>query len=1826
MSLVCSSPGESSLLETLHSVLDDVQDIFDYTTLYAPETRARELFRSLGLRFLNMPVRRPLDKCHARPPPGCVRLRLFSAERRRAGFALDQADFRLERNGDLDVDAVRAYWGIQRLRPCSSGTGMVFAPAREDRWSALALHNLTDGKQPLLNVIYLPAPEDAARIQFPPNKLARVARHAATNPALYVHGALALYALPYLWAALLSLLALMRWAGISYMYSGWDPSLHGESSSSTSQSRPKRRRIDTIPPPPPSSSQAPETIESSSHLGQSGYARYDVPPEIPASSEVQPPSHHNVPQTYARFQHPGHPSAVLASPFEFQPSHGSLAQSSAMPFSSQPSGYHGYIPGSARPGLNEYSHYPQTPPEIGYQQPFQPPFQPGFSTPQTRPTSSLSDYRLPAAPSSGDSTHIWHSWRQWPGISLHKVPVDVRLNPAARVWYTICPCCLTHIRTSIHASQTPQSIPALLHALDKHVTTGESCSGMFASMRARFEASGQPLLAGRSPHVDSCCGVEVDTNAAGLAARFPWPDTMSPLPFRLTLPVDPNGKPIAFANECHTYWLDGLSPCPSCYGLRGRISDTVARSLDATHTRMQLSSMGVQHLRHSVEDSRVHSEEQRRLIEKLKARAEAAEHLNAQHERLLDTIIEVNPHRSATILTTNLRHTKNLDYVIQKLRDHEQGKYTPYSYTTAEFDLGLICANQGASYALKRGAGLPALSTIRNRFRSRQLLPNHGHIDLNVLRENIENCFFAHMREIYGGVWPDKPILMHVTTDEISTERQPTFDAQRDMVANFCWEHTPPEVLMLTDQKHVEALRDGLDGDVYHLGVEMSTMAMKVHGRDGVIPFFTASTCKKHDSNAMAALFGQVFEILVNHPDFAGHFVLGATATDGDAARRNYFHRLCCTIPMDTSNTLYAVLSQLRGFNLCIGPYNMTVDFDWKHGGLKRPAGGVRGPTGFSVNDGTVIHGQIVYIVISKAEKFAHRAYKLTHPDDPQDVPAALELLQVLCELPNAVHDQKFLAEHAREMDAITFLAEILSGIIDVYTNVENSLSRQATLLSKVAHLLFASYRAHGSSAFNVELYHDLIQMIRNFYISLLKQQMADPKAIFFFGDLGTDDLEKLFGLTREESGHRGTFNGTEFLVFLSHALQKQEAFARQPHLKRVPKRLELFTSQDHDHIERRHMTGDLIAGNCDLPHCWSAGADLAQEVLDKSQMPSAARNLAVMLSQPDIDIVCPLGKDLVPGYNSGQEAKSTESIDKDAEIMNGERALEPTPVTGDRDLPDGADEQALGLVTGLPFALEQDESPFDGEDIDDPEDSLASSSAEIPEIPTLPEGRGIIAAHYMLYNGRYVHKSTICKLAITPESRLNAGDRLDRVRFHSSYNVRSAINQLIDGDTSNGEWLTVGELVIALARHQAPKSEASMSLAVLRVKSLLKGGSPINSVSIEALANPSNKLQLIGQVMSARRVSGQGVPISSSSPSLEAAQSYERLTSNMSEGDEVFNFSILIPGSYLRTPTRKAKLGAPDKICEVTVPSTTVRKVPYRMVWSTGRATQKDIDNHVINSKGWLPEYTERELQAAGSEMYEALKSLPSFNLGMLASLDSLSTGFPYASGETKDEYPLLCKAGTKDLEAYGKGRDEPRGQCRIASCGQLISGTEDAPRAHLGWHYAHKKFDTGLHQPTSNDKFQFPSESPCCCFCGSPSCRTYLSLRGGAEKTVYHSSDCPHKPTKGVTYGKEGFVGTKKRPSTNAPIVCHHCPDLGHRLHLAVASYDLEEHYNRTHSEYATPHKLSGQMLPHTVLLEMCIPLKEQVALGIPTDCLRDPKFLIERYYTHFGVPVPT
>ncbi|KAI0031967.1 hypothetical protein K488DRAFT_86288 [Vararia minispora EC-137] len=172
-----------STLSCYRNVCADIEELVSHSSLYIDGEGSEwyELFCALRLYAFGSPVRRTSSNAYAPPPPGCIRLRLFSADRRRRGRVLDQVDFRLEPNGGLDVDAVRAYWGIKLLRPCDTATGMVFAPARDDQWSALALHNLTHGKFNKLNVIYVPSAED----EFNPSKGTRPAARRACRQFLH---------------------------------------------------------------------------------------------------------------------------------------------------------------------------------------------------------------------------------------------------------------------------------------------------------------------------------------------------------------------------------------------------------------------------------------------------------------------------------------------------------------------------------------------------------------------------------------------------------------------------------------------------------------------------------------------------------------------------------------------------------------------------------------------------------------------------------------------------------------------------------------------------------------------------------------------------------------------------------------------------------------------------------------------------------------------------------------------------------------------------------------------------------------------------------------------------------------------------------------------------------------------------------------------------------------------------------------------------------------------------------------------------------------------------------------------------------------------------------------------------------------------------------------------------------------------------------------------------------------------------------------------------------------------------------------------------------
>ncbi|KAJ6631348.1 hypothetical protein B0H10DRAFT_2159722 [Mycena sp. CBHHK59/15] len=85
---------------------------------------------------------------------------------------------------------------------------------------------------------------------------------------------------------------------------------------------------------------------------------------------------------------------------------------------------------------------------------------------------------------------------------------------------------------------------------------------------------------------------------------------------------------------------------------------------------------------------------------------------------------------------------------------------------------------------------------------------------------------------------------------------------------------------------------------------------------------------------------------------------------------------------------------------------------------------------------------------------------KLLYPNDLQDVPQAIELMQAIV----AVHDLHLESNDLNtitDLDAIKLLAEVLHSILEALINKDLDLKAQVTALSKYVHLTFTLFHTH---------------------------------------------------------------------------------------------------------------------------------------------------------------------------------------------------------------------------------------------------------------------------------------------------------------------------------------------------------------------------------------------------------------------------------------------------------------------------------------------------------------------------------------------------------------------------------------------------------------------------------------------------------------------------------------------------------------------------------------------------------------------------------------------
>ncbi|KAG1847481.1 hypothetical protein C8R48DRAFT_615602, partial [Suillus tomentosus] len=471
--------------------------------------------------------------------------------------------------------------------------------------------------------------------------------------------------------------------------------------------------------------------------------------------------------------------------------------------------------------------------------------------------------------------------------------------------------------------------------------------------------------------------------------------------------------------------------------------------------------------------------------------------------------------------------------------------------------------------------------------------------------------------------------------DEMAIEEMAVHYSQYNKIGGLCWKHANlVDPVLRTYDSAVRIAHKIHDGDV-HLGKEVSVLGAACFGEDELYPILVAPTCKTEDATDMEGILARAIQRWSASGAVTAVGPVWSVATDGDATRRAAGHRLFLKNPLSSESPLYGILSNMPGLNTFTGDDEITLDFDTKHI-IKRKGYCtlIRSPAGITLNNGRVINAMMLsrYLVWLPAYDEAS-VTKLLHPDDPQDVPRAVELMLAIIEFSKSqqpIVQDPFSTDVDTRADiiSITVLSSVLESIILPFTNVNLSLTEQVQYLSRLAHLTFTLFRSHRRAFLSNQLYYDTHTMLKNVVFCITKQQILDPRASFFLGDTGDDRLEVHFGRTRMIGGHNSACTFSQVVDRLGAAKDIDGVFKRHPDLDPGHRRLSLGTRVEHvDHINRDMWKGDIISGQCDLPTAWRNGREMALAVLVSTQINPSHYSYDDLFHDPSIDMLRPFGQ-----------------------------------------------------------------------------------------------------------------------------------------------------------------------------------------------------------------------------------------------------------------------------------------------------------------------------------------------------------------------------------------------------------------------------------------------------------------------------------------------------------------------------------------------------------------------------------------------------------------------
>ncbi|KAF7372252.1 hypothetical protein MVEN_00084700 [Mycena venus] len=637
---------------------------------------------------------------------------------------------------------------------------------------------------------------------------------------------------------------------------------------------------------------------------------------------------------------------------------------------------------------------------------------------------------------------------------------------------------------------------------------------------------------------------------------------------------------------------------------------------------------------------------------------------------------------------------------------------------------------------------------------------------------------------------------------------------------------------------------------------------------------------------------------------------------------------------------------------------------------------------------------------------------KLLFPDDPQDAPRAVELMEAIIEL-LACDFGQVDADTAADLDSIRLLALILKSILAPFIMPDMSLTEQMTHFSTYAHLTFTLFRMNRLMFMSNQLYGDSQSMIKNAFFCLAKQQKLDPTQPFYLFQVGDDPLERLFGKLRMLGGHNSAMSYAQAIERLGHACDLQAVYLRQPDLDQGQRRISMKRSEGVDHLNMVSWTGHALVSDCHIPSAWDEGGKIVQGIFAKLRFLPQSYNYAAIFSDPEIDMLRPFGDGKYPGVESDTDRSIIIPMATSATVPSSTASPVTPSIPSNSAILSTAPSTSVTLSTALFTdsgnpSTETTAAPDDDDDIEDRGNGIPfeDTLAEVPEL-ALPSGRGIDPNDYISVEGKWVHKQRICRVVINAEFEPKSTERLKRVRGHTKVNAKKRDDVNPEAILGANTFI-VGDPFFTLLR-----TDQTLSLAVVRSTAIHEDGISRGSILVPTIRNPGAKVKLSGQVLGLTMIPtlNDNLPQSDSAQARPRPPSHEDLRSPDWISEERSPCSWIFNGRFLKVDSVISGTNqTTEKVVIVSIPGVLTELVNHRPVDAVPRLGERAYE---INSEGRSWELDDGPMGAVCELLWDVVIK-EKIALTSIASVKK-TADFPYAFDNGKPA--LICQDGTQQL-----------------------------------------------------------------------------------------------------------------------------------------------------------------------------------------------------------------